>query len=537
MNRLRILALSILSALLLSLAWLKYFTPIVFIAFVPLLFIADEYFWQHNEKRKGLRKFLLFYLCFLIWNLLVTWWVYNASPAAVMAWTLNSLFMVWTLRLAWWVKKRFVSNWSYFIIIHFWLSFEYLHQQWDLSWTWLTLGNVFANAPELVQWFELTGTSGGSAWVLTINILFYLLIKKRLQFKIWSRKVALGIVFLFFAPILLSYALYVTVDARIKSSQLKAQHVVVVQPNIDPYNEKFVSDPQIQIEKALKLLSATDLKKADYLVFPETFLADNMWENDIPNVFEIQYLKEKLVEPFPKLTIVTGANTLKLFGPNEQLTPTAHKFTMEEGYYDSYNSAMQINAGEQVEIYRKSKLVPGSEIMPFLWLIKPLEKYALDLGGTVGSLGLQKERTAFKNKDGVGVAPVICYESVYPEYVTGYVKNGANMIFIITNDGWWGDTPGYKQHLAYGALRAIETRKPIARSANTGISAFVNEKGIIYNKTKWWEAAVIEADITPNNYTTVFVALGDIIAKISIGLAAVLFIVAVVKRFKRKKSE
>ncbi|HEY1037947.1 MAG TPA: apolipoprotein N-acyltransferase, partial [Bacteroidia bacterium] len=201
------------------------------------------------------------------------------------------------------------------------------------------------------------------------------------------------------------------------------------------------------------------------------------------------------------------------------------------------NAAIQIDSSINVQVYRKSKLVPGSEIMPFLWLIKPLEKYALDMGGTVGSLGLQKDRSVFKSPDNtLAIAPIICYESVYPEYITEYVKNGANMLFIVTNDGWWGDTPGYKQHLAYGALRAIETRKPIARSANTGISCFVNEKGEAYNKTNWWEPAIIQADLNPNTFQTIFVKLGDVLAKASLMLTGILFVLGVYRRFRRKAS-
>ncbi|HLC83524.1 MAG TPA: apolipoprotein N-acyltransferase, partial [Bacteroidia bacterium] len=294
-------------------------------------------------------------------------------------------------------------------------------------------------------------------------------------------------------------------------------------------------DPQVQIEKTLKLVNENvkSFNEVDYLVFPETFLTSNMWENELSEVFEIQYLREKLITQNKELKIVSGANTLKLYEPNEKKSPTAHKFTQEEGYYDSYNSAIQIDSSKNVQVYRKSKLVPGSEIMPFLWLFKPLEKYALDLGGTVGSLGLQKERSVFKTNN-IALAPIICYESVYPEYVTEYIKNGANMLFIVTNDGWWGDTPGYRQHLAYGALRAIETRKPIARSANTGTSCFVNEKGEVYHATSWWQPAIIKSTLSPNTYQTVFVKLGDVLAKASLMLAAFLFILSVYKRFAKR---
>jgi apolipoprotein N-acyltransferase len=540
-KKIRLLLLALLSALLLGLAWEKYFTVFIFIALVPLLFIADEFFWSKEEairvrgvKRKGLRKFGWYYVAFLTWNLVTTWWVYNASPAAFLAWTLNSLFMSMTFGLSWWVKKKMDHPLSYFIVIPFWLSFEYLHQHWDLSWTWLTLGNAFAYRSELVQWYEFTGTSGGSAWIWAVNLLVFLLLKKRFTAGTWSRKLSLALAGVLIVPCIVSYVVYISVDSRIASSALKKQKVIVVQPNIDPYNEKFVSDPQLQIDKTLDLIAENArLDSAAYLVLPETFLIDNIWEDQLQDASAVLYLKEKLIGPNPQLSIITGGNTLKQYGPAEKRSATAHKFTQEEGYYDAYNTAMQIDRTATVQVYHKSILVPGAEIMPFLSVFPWLEQYAIDMGGTVGSLGLQKERSVFTNASGIHVAPIICYESVYPEYVSEYVKNGANMLCIITNDGWWGDTPGYKQHMIYGALRTIETRKPMARSANTGISCFVDEKGRIYNATGWWKPAVIEATITPNTYQTLFVRWGDWLAKISLIAAGSFLLLGVYRRFRK----
>jgi apolipoprotein N-acyltransferase len=150
-----------------------------------------------------------------------------------------------------------------------------------------------------------------------------------------------------------------------------------------------------------------------------------------------------------------------------------------------------------IQIYHKSKLVPGVEKMPWPAVFKYIEKFAIDLGGISGSLGMQEERVAFFTQDKKFAAgPIVCYESVYGEYVGEYVKKGANFLAIITNDGWWGDTPGYRQHLQYGALRAIETRRSIVRSANTGITATINQKGEIENKTLWWKEAAIKTTLT-----------------------------------------
>ncbi|MEI6022173.1 MAG: apolipoprotein N-acyltransferase, partial [Bacteroidota bacterium] len=166
-----------------------------------------------------------------------------------------------------------------------------------------------------------------------------------------------------------------------------------------------------------------------------------------------------------------------------------------------------------VQVYHKSKLVPGVERMPFPALMKPLEKLAINLGGTMGSLGIQEKRgVLWDSVHYNAIAPVICYESIFADYVTEYIRLGANYIFIITNDGWWNDSPGFVQHLNYAKLRAIENRRQIARCANTGISCFIDEFGQISNQTNWWKEAVIEKKIMGNKELTFFSRFGDILS-------------------------
>jgi apolipoprotein N-acyltransferase len=153
--------------------------------------------------------------------------------------------------------------------------------------------------------------------------------------------------------------------------------------------------------------------------------------------------------------------------------------------------------------------------MPFAGSLGFLEKYAINLGGMTGSLGVDTIQHAFRNRaTGFTVAPSICYESVYGEYMGEFVKKGAQLIFIITNDGWWRDTPGHRQHCSYARLRAIESRRSIARSANTGISCFVNQRGDISQATEYWKPAAIKQAINANSEITFYTEHGDYIARI-----------------------
>jgi apolipoprotein N-acyltransferase len=102
-------------------------------------------------------------------------------------------------------------------------------------------------------------------------------------------------------------------------------------------------------------------------------------------------------------------------------------------------------------------------------------------------------------------------------------------LFVITNDGWWGDTPGYHQHNAFSCVRAIETRRSIARSANTGISCFINQRGEILQKLGWWKRDAIKGTINANDKITFYVKHGDYIARIARFFALIVILSAIVK--------
>ena len=118
--------------------------------------------------------------------------------------------------------------------------------------------------------------------------------------------------------------------------------------------------------------------------------------------------------------------------------------------------------------------------------------------------------------------------------MTKYIDNGANIICIITNDGWWQDTPGYKQHMSYARLRAIETRKWIARSANTGISCFIDPYGTAINPQPWNQTAAIKLNVPVSDTKTFYVKFGDLISKGAV-IASVLFIILIFIQWIKKK--
>ncbi|MEO6883662.1 MAG: apolipoprotein N-acyltransferase [Bacteroidia bacterium] len=533
----KLVFLSVLSGLLLALAWPTYgFAPLLFVGFVPLLAL-EKIIFQNQNRYKNIHVFLYAYLAFIIWNVIATWWVVEASLiGGIMAMVCNTLLMSLVFMLFHITRKRTNEITGYFALVSYWISFEYIHLNWDLSWPWLTLGNGFSSYYKWIQWYEFTGVFGGGLWILIVNIFIFIIIKKIFfEKKNWQQqwKRIVFILALIAIPIVISLHRYNTYQET-----KNPVNVTMVQPNVDPYTEKFNGNFQEQVQKMLTLGKTKIDTNTDYLVFPETALTEDIWEREFQNSFSISAIKIFL-RNYPHLKIVIGATTNRAYNKGDTISATARKFTDSDQYYDSYNTALQLDNSASIQVYHKSKLVPGVEKMPFPALMKPFEKLAINLGGTTGSLGVQNERSVFYARDKKAiVAPVICYESIYGEFVGGYILKGANLIFIITNDGWWGNTQGYQQHKTYASLRAIETRRDIARCANTGTSCFLNQRGDISQATDWWQPAVIQGVVNTNSVITFYSEHGDYIAHLLMYCAAILVLFTVFgKLFWKKKIE
>lgn len=521
----------IISSLLLFAGWpAGGFAPLLLVAWIPALTLEDYYF----VNRKTVRHKQVFgygYLLFILWNILTTWWIYFATGFGMAAAIIcNSLFMATVFSLFHFVRCRLGSHIGYLSLLVFWTGFEYLHLHWDLSWPWLTLGNGFASYPKLVQWYEFTGILGGTVWILLCNVLVYQVIRPLLSSapvsQNYNRLISFtaGVILL---PVVLSEIMYYSYTEK-----LQPVKVAVVQPNIDPYHEKFGSmSGEEQVAKMLQLSASLVDSSTDYLVAPETALPFSIWEDQLPNNRDIRTLKSFL-KTYPNMQLITGAATSVQY-KGKPPTITARQFSDSPEYYDSYNTALQLDAAGNIQIYHKSQLVIGVEKIPYPKIFGYFEKFAIDLGGAAGSLGTQPEPSVFKAPSGMIVAPAICYESIYGDYIREYIQKGARLIFIITNDGWWGNSPGYRQHLVYASLRAIETRRSIARSANTGISAFINQRGDIIEQTGWWVPAILQRSINANDALTYYVRYGDYIGIICSAGSILLFLSAL---FRHKKN-
>jgi apolipoprotein N-acyltransferase len=532
MKKFHLIVLSCLSGILFTIGWpVNGFPAFLFTAFIPLL-IVEEHILKNRQNFNRFSVFFYTFPAFFIWNVATTWWIWNSTPVATLAWAFNSMFMSIVMNVYHAVRRNlYKQSQGYFILIFLWITFEYIHLNWKLTWTWLNLGNGFAMHYQWIQWYEYTGTLGGTFWVILINILIFKAIKPILHKQPERRPIfqnGLAAIVVLSLPILVSIFMY----HRYSEKQDPIQ-VIVCQPNLDPYSTQYSTPPLEVIQLNLDLAKSVWDGKPAFFVSPESAIQEDIWEENMDVSTTLKKLKE-FTREFPHVKIVIGASTYRRYKEGDKLPNSARFHKYGKFHYDSYNTAFFVDSTGNLQIHHKSRLTPGVEYMPSGGIFKFLEKYAIDLGGTVGTLGIDDDPMPFTINDSLKIGSVICYESVFGGFCADYVRKGANALFIITNDGWWGNTPGHKQHLSFASLRAIETRRSIARSANTGISCFVNQRGDIQQATKYWERDVIRQEINLNSKVTFYTRFGDYFGRISSFISVLFILLAIVFGVKRK---
>lgn len=533
------------SAVLLSLPFLvDHLGFLALFGMVPLFLIEDL-----CDKHQIKWATFYYYALFVIWNTITTYWVgYATLPGGIAAVLLNSLqmsFVFWLYRV---FKRGLLKNNErakgsfipYLFFIVTWLGWEHYYFDAEVSWPWLVLGNAFAGSIRSIQWYEFTGVLGGSLWILLSNVLLYRIISKEVlrdrsavedKYRRRGRYSLYGFYSaLIILPFILSFIMFHNYQEKENPVEIS-----VLQPNIEPYQDKFNFLTRNQQDDILfRLAEEAVTPNTSFIIGPETFT----WhvDEDNPHAHTTVRRMKEFVDGNKNVNFIVGLISLKRF-----YTRNAPTLTAKKGggfWYDTYNASMLMDSTGRCDFFHKSKLVVLTEFIPYPKLLAPINKLAIELGGATGSYGTQPEVTIFTANNGVKIGTAICYESVYGDYYRDYILKGAQVMSVVTNDGWWSNTPGYKQHLRYSSLRAIETRRSIARSANTGISAFINQRGERVAELGWWEEGYLRGTLNLNDELTFYVRNGDYIGRISTFmftlLALMFFTILVTRKTIRK---
>lgn len=538
------------SALMLSAGWPPLpLTFLLFLAWVPLLQAIDSLLTAQESRRVFRSIWLLVYGCFLVWNGLTTWWVAKATlGGGVFAIVVNSALMTLPV-MVYAAARRYLGTMAgYLTLLSGWLTFEYLHMRWEFTWPWLTLGNGLAEHPAWIQWYDQTGVLGGSLWILLVNLFVYrelrrfaayaLGVSSRYQMQPAQRN-ALALLLatlrpalVVLVPLLLSLILY----QRRDPARGKAVQVALLQTNYNPHTEKFDLPPDQLLEEMIAQSLPALEQDPDYLVWPETALTNNIDLATLERHPSTRKLRDML-EAHPETELIVGINGYERFDSEAEAPAEARSFDYAGGrklWIAGYNTAMQIGAQSPAQIYNKGILVPGPEAWPYKKQLRWLNQVVPGLENYMGSLSRSPSRGTFWREDAegdrLGVAPAICYESIFGEYVTGWTNGGSELLFVITNDGWWGNTAGRQQHLAYARLRAIENRRCVARSANTGVSCFIDQRGDVVADAGFDRADVLQGTMYANDEVTPYMRQGDLLGRTAGWVVAGLVLLTLVSR-------
>lgn len=485
-------ALSITAGILLGLSFPPFPFPfLLFPAWVLLFRLAE----LAETKRKAIFQG---YIVFVIWNLITTYWLMMATLsggiAAILA---NSAVMTVPFVVQRQFQKKLYSPW--FIAVSqaaVWISYEYLHHQWDLAWPWLVLGNAWSNVPLLVQYISSTSHLGISFWVLITSGFAYQAIRSSNKIMAWS---AIGIGLLFPVISLVQYQVAeFTSEESIKT--------VVIQPNFDTYREYGGYDNAYEaLDLLLNLSDSLRTDSTDLVVWPESAIRSNIYSGLYPDLTS-NHIKKQLLETADawNTTLISGAVYFEFFEDN---APDLYRWSGTRPYL-YYNAALGFLPDSSLQVYRKHNLVPLVERIPFIHFLNAIDVFELINWAKIQKFGKGRNPDQF-NVNGAVTPALVCYDSVFPDWVRQYIKLGAGFITIITNDGWWGDTSGHIQHFAYARLRAIEFRRWIVRSANNGISGIIDPYGHIKVETDYRTKMAFRYDVPVLTEQTLYARWGD----------------------------
>ncbi len=442
------------------------------------------------------------YPSFVLWNLFSTYWLMMATVAGGLAAILaNAAIMLIPLLI---IRKSFKSEHNPILISVFaaatWVSYEFLHHNWDLAWPWLTLGNGWSNLTGVIQFISVTGVFGISLWVvLTASLLFLWLNNQS------KKLLVIGcVVFLMFP--LFSIISFVGVE----NSDKNPTEIVIIQPNSDSY-QPYGGHPTVDslIDKLLTLSNSARTDQTDLIIWPENAIDTNL-------TIENQYYHR--ISDSLKVwdtQLITGSGFIDFYDEGER--PQVYRQTQNGAAFNVYNAALYFQPDLPAEVYKKGELVPIVERFPFVEFFQKADHFGWVDWPSISGFGLGKTAKLF-DVNGEKTPALICYDSVFPGWVNQFVNNGAGFLTIITNDGWWGDSHGHIQHFAFARLRAIEHRMWIARAANNGISGIISPDGKVQRETKYWTEDAFRFTIYSNTKPTFYSRFGNWIGYLSVVL-------------------
>lgn len=512
MNR---VLLSIVSGLLLVLAWPPIGLGLVFLfALVPMLVsVWDE------ERLKSF--FIKVYLTHLVFAVGTMYWITllpfrgTSGFTQIIGIALIPLFMSFPYLLLFFFKKK-LNELIWWCFPFFWVAYEYLQLNWEVSFGWLHFGLALGKTNYLSAYYPYTGPLGGSFLLLFSNVLLSFIYRS-------ERKKYYLVGFL-------GLLLFVSLFNLIKWTPSKEVYkkIAVIQPAIDPYKELNANSFYEQLNTFDSLISPFADSSLDLVVCSEGFFRgpfhDPLVLNNLDNhkiVVEFKSISKKIGAP-----LVLGFIGLEII--HDPLKHTTTTTRAENGlFYEYYNGVMLIAHDAPTQYTTKNKLVPFMERVPFLGVSKKLDVLRFSTNQMKGSYGFKKPQL-LRYRD-LHILGAVCMEVCFTEYLSRLAQK-ANLIALVSNDSWAGNSSGYLQNSAYTPSLALSAGKAVARSANGGESSFTLPNGKQFQQTEYNNREVIITRLPLLNDKTLYSKTGDFMGFISLFMVLLVAIYSVVHK-------
>lgn len=530
MKNSKIYLMSALSGLLYVLAFPPMpFNFLAFIFIIPLLFALEQ---------KPTHWFRLTYLTFLIQHLGTLWWVgswqEDSDPflmiASIVLCVFHPFFYFVPLSIYRYIRKRSGLTSALLALPFIWAAFEWGTSLSEWAFPWISVGYSQTAAYYWNQFADIGGLFSIGLVIMAVNVLVFKLITNYSEYRgpnfknfISMRENYLhtaAIALLFIVPTLYSLVrLSQFDDVEIYKTNRKL-NIAIIQPNINPW-QKWSRDPYQNIADHQRVQDSLRRHhhNIELSLWSETSITyANLDMNSRP--YNLNFLQRWADSS--NLSILSGFSEIYLY-PNAKSAPvTASPFRGDSSkFYQSFNSAILMSPerfNDSIQIYRKMILTPVSERIPYVDVIEfAKDMLRWDVGISNWGKGWhQSNLTVHTDKGDFKVAPIICIESINPNFVRKFAALGAGIFTIITNDAWYNYTFGPPQHFAIAQMRAIENKRYLARCANGGISGFISPTGRIINTAEQYQNSSITESIPELNDLTIYSRFGDWIGYISL---------------------
>ena len=504
----------------------------LFVALIPYLFVI--------QNRNGLAEInRITYLTMFVFGLITIYWVGSwtkeADPflmiSGIALLFFNPILFLIPSTLYYLAAKNFGKKISIYLFPIFWVFYEYIYSVTDLKFPWLTLGNGLVSLNTFIQISDTIGVYGLSLVVLYINVLLYLTIVDYFEL----RKVRIVKLVL-----TLTLVVFPLIYGSIKKSEYKPSlekiRFGIIQPNLNPWNKWQEGNLNNLLDIYFDLSDKAIDQGAKILVWPETALPVYLTMGSYEN--ELQRIKNYL--RIRNVFLLTGMPDATIFYDKINAPAEAKPLQDTTSVYTSYNSIFLMNPYNNViQKYGKQKLVPFGEKVPFVEYI-PFLGDVIKWNVGISSWNTGKDTTVFKLKfsnikDSVRIGGVICIESIYSDYVAQFADKGAEILVIVTNDSWYGNSSGPYQHKEYAELRAVENRKFVVRSANGGISCVIDPSGKTLAQTKMFTRKYLVADVGFSSAKTFYSKNPMIIPLFSAAFVAIVILIILLRKFIVRK--